>query len=409
MLEFIKKYFNKDKEKIKALEAENALLKTAFWVLPHISFVRDNNGKFVLVNQNFARNFKATKMEEIIGKTDYDFNPNKEQVEKIQKQDRDIIASKQKFIPPMTKYLNKEGVATYLETIKAPIIEENNTSSNILGFSMDVTEKIELQNHAEEAMNKLLAAVTDVTTKIEDILKQANSVVSSTKKQSENLGFLTEIAHKIIESNAQSIQMISATLSRVSNTTDIADTGSQYLELMLQSMDKIQDNAKKMQSIIEIIDSIADQTNLLSLNASIESARAGTTGRGFSVVASEISKLAEKSAESTKGINSLVKQTNSIIQKGNENVIIGSETFKKIIGEVGNIDILMNSIDETMKSQTEIYNTFSEKIEQINDEANQINQITSIQMSNVNSVMNSINQLNHDFVNLLTVQKKTGK
>ena len=81
MLEFIKKYFQKDKARIEALEAENKLLKTAFWHLPHISFVRDDNGRFVLVNQNFARNFKASKMEDIIGKTDFDFNPNTEQVE----------------------------------------------------------------------------------------------------------------------------------------------------------------------------------------------------------------------------------------------------------------------------------------------------------------------------------------
>jgi methyl-accepting chemotaxis protein len=300
-------------------------------------------------------------MEDIIGKTDFDFNPNKEQVEKIQKQDRDIIASKEKFLPPITKYLDKDGKATYLETIKTPIIEDNNTSSNVLGFSINVTEKMELQNRAEEAMNKLLTAVTDVTSKIEDILKQANSVVSSTKKQSDNLGFLTDIAHQIIESNAESIQMMSAVLYIVTNTSDIADQGGQYLELMLQSMAKIQENAKQMQSIIEMIDTIADQTNLLSLNASIESARAGSAGLGFSVVAREISKLAEQSAESTKGINQLVKQTNSIIQKGNENVTEGGETFKKIIKEVGNIDNLVNSVDETMKSQTEIYNTFCEK------------------------------------------------
>jgi purine-nucleoside phosphorylase/ASC-1-like (ASCH) protein len=234
-------------------------------------------------------------------------------------------------------------------------------------------------------------------------------VVSSTKKQSDNLGFLTDIAHQIIESNAESIQMMSAVLYIVTNTSDIADQGGQYLELMLQSMAKIQENAKQMQGIIEMIDTIADQTNLLSLNASIESARAGSAGLGFSVVAREISKLAEQSAESTKGINQLVKQTNSIIQKGNENVTEGGETFKKIIKEVGNIDNLVNSVDETMKSQTEIYNTFREKIEQINDEAIQITHITTEQMHNVNSVMDSINQLNRDFINLLTVQNTNGK
>ncbi|MBK7054862.1 MAG: hypothetical protein IPH52_07355 [Leptospiraceae bacterium] len=76
---------------------------------------------------------------------------------------------------------------------------------------------------------------------------------------------------------------------------------------------------------------------------------------------------------------------------------------------MGNIDSLVNSVDETMKSQTEIYNTFREKIEQINNEAIQITHITTEQMNNVHSVMDSINQLNRDFINLLTVQKTNGK
>lgn len=405
MLSFLKKIFLKEDPRIKELEEENRLLKNIFWHLPHISFVRDDNGKFLLINERFAKNFKFDKMDDLIGKSDDDLNPNKEQVKKIQDQDKDLMKKKEVFRLPKVKYLDKEGKATYLETIKKPVIHPvTGESHHVLGFSIDITEKAILEERAEEAMNKLLIAVTSVSEMIKTLEKDTASIVDSTQKQARNLDYLTELAYSIIYSNSEAIMMISSSLDVVTKTALMASSGDKQIDLMNTSMKNIQENSTAMIKIIEIIREIADQTNLLSLNASIESARAGSHGRGFAVVASEVSKLAEQSANSTKNIESLVKKTNSLIIKGNETVAEGGSNFKTIITEVEKLHALISKIDSSMKQQFEIYSTFREKIEEVNTESSHINTITAQQKQELSNLMNSINQLNQDFIQLLTVK-----
>ncbi len=391
---------NKNNEEIHKLKEEINLLKTIFWNLPHVAFVRNNKGEFILVNKKFASNFKLQNMEEILGKTDFDFNPNPEQVQKIQSQDKEIMNSKKIFHVPKNKYLDKQGKATYLETIKAPIII-NDESKQILGFSIDITEKAELELRAEEALTTLYSTLTYVDEKIKEITNKANQINENTKKQSNNLEFLTNLSYIILESNASSISMISNVWKIVNEANISAEDGNIHLEKILESMTNIKENSEKMLGIVELIQSIADQTNLLSLNASIEAARAGVHGRGFAVVAHEVSKLAEESASNTKGIRNLVKFTDNKIKLGNENVSKGVETFKKIISEVDQIEVLIEELNEMMKNQTEQYSSFNEKIEDLNSEANQIEEKTEFQKNTLIEIQVLIEKLNSDFKKLL--------
>lgn len=116
-------------------------------------------------------------------------------------------------------------------------------------------------------------------------------------------------------------------------------------------MQDIEKSSNEMAGIMSLINDIADKINLLSLNASIESARAGEAGRGFAVVAEEISKLADQTGTSIKSIDTLIRTNGKDIRKGLAGVRETIGTMSLIIKDIGNVIAIINSMYEYMQQQ----------------------------------------------------------
>ena len=104
---------------------------------------------------------------------------------------------------------------------------------------------------------------------------------------------------------------------------------SEAVEKSAKIVQELGDNSKEIGSIVEVISSIAEQTNLLALNAAIEAARAGEAGRGFAVVADEVRKLAEGSKESVEKIGSIIEKIQVTTDKAVETMQIGHQRVQE--------------------------------------------------------------------------------
>ena len=132
------------------------------------------------------------------------------------------------------------------------------------------------------------------------------------------------------------------------------------MKKMLSAMDDISSSSEQIKKIIDTIEEIAFQTNILALNAKVEAARAGVSGKGFAVIADEVQQLSAKSKEATRSTSALISESLSAVENGlmiaNEtadslqNVVIG---VKEIVAAVENISAASSEQSESVEQLTQ--------------------------------------------------------
>jgi methyl-accepting chemotaxis protein len=168
----------------------------------------------------------------------------------------------------------------------------------------------------KDIIQKIYIAIIILTRNLKTVFQSSNAVKDSANVQAVTV----EETH----SNFESMNKMVETISNESNKANLyseqalnrAKIGMESIHKLETEMGKIESSSVEITNIIEMINDIAENTNLLSLNASIESARAGEAGKGFNIVAGEIRKLAEKSTNAANRIHELITNNNRIIQDG---------------------------------------------------------------------------------------------
>jgi methyl-accepting chemotaxis protein len=196
----------------------------------------------------------------------------------------------------------------------------------------------------------------------------------------------------------KSIEEVSDSLSKISDlamkSVENAVHGAKAVHEVVTGINLIAQSSEKIGGIVNVISDIADQTNLLALNASIEAARAGEHGRGFAVVADEVSKLADRSASSTKEIEGLIRESVKNVTKGVETANGSQAAMEQIRDASQKVKEMIAGLSESMRQQVDAVKELSQALANVSEMSQSISAATEEQTTNAKQVSKAVENVN---------------
>ena len=223
----------------------------------------------------------------------------------------------------------------------------------------------ELRNIMSETIYHIDESAEQVSAGSVQLAQNSQSLADIANEQAGQVDTLTRIITDVNEMSEKNATEAEAAYNRVKEAERAADRSQENLRDLTNAMAVIQETSLKIQDIITSIEDIASQTNLLSLNASIEAARAGDAGRGFVVVADQIGKLATNSARSAVDTKELINKSIEDIRAGSQITERTVEALRKVLDSMSEFKEVAKGTSETSRQQADMLIQIQEGVEQI--------------------------------------------
>lgn len=277
----------------------------------------------------------------------------------------------------------KDELGLLARSIDTMIANTRNLIANTIDISNKVAESALTVTSTTEYVSEISR---DITVAIQEIAKGASDQASNAE---ESVGLMDQLAMRInkVSDTTNEIDTLSKEAMAVTSQglTTVEELEKKTIETtdntnaITKDIQALESHSKSIGKIVSVIRSIADQTNLLALNATIEAARAGEAGRGFAVVADEVRKLAEQSMAATKEISTIINNTQKQTEITVQRSVDMEEALKSQNEAVNNTIRIFNSITSSMQ-------VLAERIEEIREGTKEMNHYKADSLSSIQNI-----------------------
>ncbi len=230
---------------------------------------------------------------------------------------------------------------------------------------------------AEHGLKQVCESLTDSANAISKGVAEQNK---ETDMVSTSMQSMVEMAHQISTNATNAAEVAShaetsahQSIAFMQETIDTISHSSAQINDTAKVITKLDDDAKNIGTVLDVIKSIAEQTNLLALNAAIEAARAGEQGRGFAVVADEVRTLAARTQQSTEEIQHIISNVQNGARNAVEAIEKGEQNAQTSVQKVNDADVNLKSITGAISKISDLNNQIANSIQEQSTVAQNIN------------------------------------
>ncbi|MBF0289030.1 MAG: methyl-accepting chemotaxis protein [SAR324 cluster bacterium] len=287
---------------------------------------------------------------------------------------------------PVTYFVSFQWQGNELDTIKNNK-DLRKTGQGHFPFTNFLREKFtilfEIGSKNSVATAKLHHALAQIQANFQEETAQASDVKNATQEMAMVLDNIAERTEETRNNTIKTFEAAQEGMDKVQENIAIMTRMIEKMDATNDTLHQLQESSKKINKVMDVIRDITRQTNLLSLNAAIEAAKAGDQGKGFAVVADEVRNLAERTANSTVEISALIENTHMITNKvveeiegGNQLIKDGMEiteasktTFENILQNANDTQLQAEDIASSVEEQNSTVHVISDSIAELSEKS----------------------------------------